>query len=132
MAALERPTVKFGAPPATHVPLQLVDRRYLRPPDDVERHRLVRVAAEAANLKISVPRIECVTEGRRRLRRTLVAEHTHVPGLARELVGFLARLCTRSADIRIEFPYRYSRDLVVMTGYQIGELAPPQWVNPCV
>ena len=42
---------------ATHVSLQLIYRRGLRSPDDVERHRLVGVAAEASDLNISKSRI---------------------------------------------------------------------------
>jgi len=40
-----------------------VNGRSLRPPDDVERDGLVRVAAEAADLKIEVARVDRVAEG---------------------------------------------------------------------
>ena len=43
------------------------------------------IAAEAADLKIEVTRVERVTQGRRGLRRSR-------PGVAGELVGFPARL----------------------------------------
>jgi hypothetical protein len=43
-----------------------VDRRCLRAPHDIERDGLVRVAAEAPDFEIGVPRIERVTERRRR------------------------------------------------------------------
>ena len=58
MAALERTTLQFGAVLAAHVPLQLVNRRRLRSPDNVERDGLVRVAAEAADFQIAVTRVE--------------------------------------------------------------------------
>ncbi|MBV8798918.1 MAG: hypothetical protein JO208_03800 [Alphaproteobacteria bacterium] len=38
--------------------------RRLRPPHDVERDGLVRVAAQTADFQIGVARIECVTERR--------------------------------------------------------------------
>ena len=37
---------------AAHVAFQFVDGRGLRPPNDIERDRLVGVAAEAADFKI--------------------------------------------------------------------------------
>ena len=56
-----------------------MDRRgRLRAPDDIESNGLVRVAAEAANLKIAVPRIQRVAEHRRWLCWALVAEHAFV------------------------------------------------------
>jgi len=67
---------------AAHVTLELVDRRRLRPAHDVERDRLMRVAAEAADFKVAVAGVERITERRRRLGRPLVAEHAHVPGNA--------------------------------------------------
>ena len=48
MAALERIAANLRTVPASHVALQLVDRRGLRPPHDVKRDGLMRVAAEAA------------------------------------------------------------------------------------
>src|SRR5215208_76424 len=59
-----------------------MDRRHLRPPDDVERDGLVGVAAEALHFEVMVAGVQRVTEDRGRLGRTLVAEHPHVPGLA--------------------------------------------------
>jgi hypothetical protein len=39
---------------AAHVPLQFVDRRRLWPADNIQRYRLVGVAAKAANLKVKI------------------------------------------------------------------------------
>ena len=74
-----------------HITLKLMDRCRIRPPHDVERDGLVRIAAEAADLKVVVARIERVAEGRRGLRRSLEREHALVPGVAGELVGFPTR-----------------------------------------
>lgn len=68
-----------------------MDRRCLRSADDVERDGLMRVAAEAADLKISAPGIQGIADGGGRLRRTLVAEHAVIPSLDGEPVGDLAR-----------------------------------------
>jgi hypothetical protein len=66
MAPLVRiaPHLRAVLPP--HITFQLVDRRCLRAPHDIERDSLVRVAAEAPDFEIGVPRIERVTERRRR------------------------------------------------------------------
>ena len=40
----------------------------LRPPHDVERNGLVRVAAEASDFEVAVPSIECVAQRGRWLR----------------------------------------------------------------
>src|SRR6516225_2225822 len=97
MAALVRIAADLGAVLTPHVALQLMDRRRLRPPHDVERHRLMRVTAETADLEIDVAGIERVTERRRGLRRPLKGEHALIPGVAGELVGVPARL-SRYAD----------------------------------
>jgi len=68
-----------------------VDGRGLRPPNDIERDGLVGVAAEAADFKIGVSRIERVAERGRRLRWPLEGEHALAPRLARQLVGLPAR-----------------------------------------
>ena|SRR6266480_5485074 len=75
-----------------HVALQFVDRSGFRSPHDVERDRLVRVAAKAFHFEIAIARIECVTERGRWLRRTLKSEHAFVPSLDGEAVSGLARL----------------------------------------
>jgi hypothetical protein len=67
MAALIRITAHLGAVFAAHVPFQLVDWRRIRPPHDIERDGLMGVAAEAADLKVVVARIERIAEGRRGL-----------------------------------------------------------------
>ena len=72
MAPLVRVAPNSRAILALHVSLQLMDRRALPPAHDVERHRLMRIAAEAADLKIAVASIQGVTEGRRRLGRPFV------------------------------------------------------------
>jgi hypothetical protein len=68
-----------------------MDRRRLRSPHDVQRDGLMRVAARAADLKISTPGIQGIADGRRRLGRTLKTEHALVPRLDSEPVGLLAR-----------------------------------------
>src|SRR6476660_3449463 len=55
MAALVRIAPDFGALAAAHVALQLMDRRRLRSPHDVERDGLVRVAAKAFHFEITEP-----------------------------------------------------------------------------
>jgi hypothetical protein len=51
----------------------------------------VGVAAKATDLKVPVPGVQGIADGRRRLGRSLVAEHPVIPGLNREPVGHLAR-----------------------------------------
>jgi hypothetical protein len=67
-----------------------MDRRCLRAAHNVEGNGLMGIAAEAADLKIEVTRVERVTQGRRGLRRSR-------PGVAGELIGFPAGL-SRYAD----------------------------------
>ena len=67
-----------------------MDWRGLGPSHYVERHGLVRVAAEASHFEIKVTSIEGIAERRRRLRRTAIAEHARVPRFAGKAVGFLA------------------------------------------
>jgi hypothetical protein len=85
MAALIGITAQLRAVLASHVALQLMDRRCLRAPPNIEGNGLMGIAVEAADLKIEVFCIERVTERRRGLRRSR-------PGVASELVGFPARL----------------------------------------
>src|SRR5215472_10753107 len=91
MAPLVRIAAHLRTVLAPHVALQLVDRRRFRSPHDVERDGLMGVAAEAANLKVGVPRLERAEHGRR-LRRTLEGKHAFGPGIAGDLVGRAARL----------------------------------------
>jgi hypothetical protein len=65
MAALVRIVAHLQAVLAPHIALQLVDRRRLRPPHDVQRHGLVGIAAETADLKVELTRIERVAKRRR-------------------------------------------------------------------
>ena len=64
MAALVRIASDLRAVLAPHVALQLMDRRCLRPPDDVQGNGLVGVAAEAPHFEVIVARVERVAEGR--------------------------------------------------------------------
>jgi hypothetical protein len=77
---------------ASHVALELVDRRRLRPADDIEGNRLMGVAAEALDLEIAIASIQRITKSWRGLGRLLEGEHAHVPSLARELVRVAARM----------------------------------------
>jgi hypothetical protein len=86
MAPLERIAPNLRAVLAPHVPLQFVDGRHLRPAHDIQRHRLVRVAAEAADLEIEVSGIESIAQSGRWLGRSLETEHALVLG---ETVGFM-------------------------------------------
>ena len=90
MAPLEGIAPHFGALATAHVAFEFMDRRCLRSPHDVERHGLVRVAAEAFYFEIAKPGVDGVAQRGRWLRRTLKAEHALVPRLDGEPVGFLA------------------------------------------
>ena len=81
--------MKLRAVAAAHVTLKLVDGRRLRPADDVERDRLMGLAAEAANFQKAIAGIEGIAEPGRRLRRAAQSLHALVPGVAGELVSFL-------------------------------------------
>jgi hypothetical protein len=70
MAALVGIAANLRAVLAAHVALQLVDRRRLRPANNVKRYRLVGVAAEAADLKIEISCVQSVAEARRGLSRS--------------------------------------------------------------
>ena len=65
MAALIRIAPDFGALEAAHVAFQLMDRRCLRSPHDVEGNGLVRVAAKAFHFEIAKPGVDRVTQRRR-------------------------------------------------------------------
>jgi hypothetical protein len=82
-----------------------VDGCCLRPADDVERDGLMGLAAEAADLEESKAGIERIAERRRRLGRSLKAEHALVPSLAgASRSACLRASAARSADARIEPP----------------------------
>jgi hypothetical protein len=69
-----------------------MDRRRFRTTHDVEGDGLVGVATEASDFEIAVTSVKCIAERRRRLGRSLKAEHAFIPGFASEAVGHLARL----------------------------------------
>jgi hypothetical protein len=79
MAALVWIAADLGAILALHVSLQLMDRRRLRSPHDVEGNGLVCVAAKAFHFEVAVPGVERVAQRGRWMRRTLEAEHALVP-----------------------------------------------------
>ena len=61
---LERISTNLRTVLSAHVALQLVDRRCLRSPDDIERNGLMGVAAETADPKVAVPGIQGIADGR--------------------------------------------------------------------
>lgn len=77
---------------APHVALQLVDRRRLRSPHNIERDGLVGVAAKAFYFEVSVPGVEGISESWRWLSWPLESKHPLVPGFTGKPVGHLARL----------------------------------------
>jgi len=87
VAAFVRIALQPRAVAAPHVALELVNRHRLGAPDDVERDRLVGIAANATNLEINVPCIERVADRRRQLRWPLQPEHAFVPCLAGEPIS---------------------------------------------
>jgi len=54
MAALILIAPNFRAIFAAHVAFQLMDRRRLRPPDNIERDPLMRVAAKTPHFEVAV------------------------------------------------------------------------------
>lgn len=64
MAPFIRIAADLRAILATQATLQLVDRRVLRSPDDIECDGLVSDADEAANLKVSVTGVKRIADGR--------------------------------------------------------------------
>src|SRR5262245_21884033 len=90
MTSLIRITPQLRAILAPHVALQLMNRRCLRSPHDVQGDSLIGVATETSDFKIDVTRIEGIPQGGRWLRRTLEGEHPLIPRLAGKPVGFLA------------------------------------------
>jgi hypothetical protein len=106
VAALVRIAPHLRAVLTTHIALQFVNWSRLWPANDIQRDRLMGIAAEAANLKIEVSGIECVPHGRGGLCRALVPEHSLIPGLARQavgnLAGFLCALCRRANGTAVD------------------------------
>ena len=97
-----------------HVAFQFVGRRGLRSSHDVQRHGLVRVATEASDFDIEIARIERVTERRRWLRGTAIAEHALFQASQASLSACLRASFARSAAMRTELPKSVSRDLVLI------------------
>src|ERR1700722_8852132 len=92
MTALVGVSTNLRAILATHIALQLVNGRRLRPADNVQRYGLVRVTAETADLKIQISGVQSVAEARRWLGRPFATEHALVPGDTRQTVNFLPSL----------------------------------------
>jgi hypothetical protein len=90
MAALVGIASNLRAVLAAHVTFQFVDGRRLRPAHDIQCHCLVRVATEAADLKIQISGVQRVAEAGRGLSRSFESEHALVPGDTRQTVSFLA------------------------------------------
>ena len=104
MAAFERVAANPRTILAGRVALQFVDGRPLRPAHDVQSHRLVRIAAEAADLEIEIAGVQGITQCRRGLRRPFVTEHALVPGFAGEPIGFLSSRSSMLPEARIDAP----------------------------
>lgn len=103
MTALERPPLEPGAILASHVSFQLVNRRRLRSPHDVERDGLMRVATQALHFEIAKACVDRVAERGGWLSRSLKAEHALVPRIDGEPVGSLpgfGRALSRRPDRR--------------------------------
>ena len=58
MAALVGIAADLRAILAAHIPFQFMDRRRLRPTDNIQCHRLVGVTAQAADLKVEIPYVD--------------------------------------------------------------------------
>ena len=99
MAPLIGIAANLRAAPTPHVAFQLVDRRRLRSPHDVEGNSLMRVAAKAVDFEIAKPGVDRIAQRRRWLRRTLKAKHALIPRRDGEpvggLTGFRRPLCRR-------------------------------------
>jgi hypothetical protein len=93
MATLEWAATLSRTILAAHVSLKLMDRGRFRPANDVERHRLVRLAAKAFDFEIGIAAVEGVTESRGGLRRPLESQHALAPGGAGEMVRDPAGFC---------------------------------------
>ena len=66
MASLVGVTADLRAILATHVALKLMDRRRLRPANDIERNGLMGIATKATYFKIEIARVDRVAQRRRR------------------------------------------------------------------
>jgi hypothetical protein len=92
MAALVAITANLRAVLASHVTLQFVDWGRLWPADNVQRHGLMRITTEAADLKVEISSVQSVAEAGRGLSRSFESEHALVPGDTRQPVRFLPSL----------------------------------------
>jgi hypothetical protein len=92
MAPLERIAPNLRAVFASHIALQFVDGRRLRPAHDVQGHCLMCLAPQAADLKMEIASVQCVAEAGRGLSRSFESEHALVPGDTRQTVSFLPSL----------------------------------------
>jgi hypothetical protein len=81
-----------------------MDRCGLWTADNIERHRLMRVASEAANLKVAVARVEGIAERGRRLRRPLKPSIRWFQATQASLSASLRASFARCAEARIELP----------------------------
>jgi hypothetical protein len=130
LAAMRQGDCALGISPdlrailTSHVTLQLVDRRSLWPADNVQRHRPVGVAAEAADLKVEISRVQRVAEAGRGLSRSFESEHALVPGDTRQTVSFLPSL---GRALR-RMPNRTAVDALARFGAHQGKNA-PAWVR---
>jgi hypothetical protein len=104
MAPLIGIAPNFGALAATHIAFEFMDRRCLRSPHDVEGNGLMRVAAKAFHFEMAIAFIDSSPSVGDGLCRTLKAQHTVVPSLAGEPVGYRACLSQRSAVARNDPP----------------------------
>jgi hypothetical protein len=112
MAALIGIAANLRAVLAAHVALQFVDGRRLRPAHDVQRHCLVCVTAEAADLEIEISCVLRVAEAGRGLSRSFESEHALVPGDTRQTVSVLPSLGRALRRMPNRTAEMLSRDLV--------------------
>lgn len=111
MTALIRLALLAGAALAPHVALEFVDRRPLRPPDDIQRDRLVGLAAEALHLEVSAGGVERVAERRGRLGRPRKASMRAFHAWQANMSASRRASAACSARCLTVDPNMYSRDL---------------------
>jgi hypothetical protein len=118
MAALVGITLR--AVLASHVTLQFVDCGRLWPADIVQRHGLMRITTEAADLKVEISSVQSVAEARRGLSRSLVPQHALILRYTGETVSFLPSL---GRALR-RMPYRTAVNALARFGAHQGKNAP--------
>jgi hypothetical protein len=89
---------------ASHIALQLVDRRRLLPAHDVERNSLMSVAAETADLKIDVPALSASPSVGDGCAGPLKSSMRLVQASQASLSASLRASAARSAATRTEVP----------------------------